>query len=181
MTKTRKFTKNDFNSKEGMLTSVWGPPLWHFLHTISFNYPTKPTNKQKRKYKEFINNLVYILPCKYCRDNLKKNLKSLPPIDKHLHNRDAFSRWVYNLHERVNTMLKKKSKLSYYDIRNRYESFRSRCTKKKRSKKQKRIKGKKEDGCVTPARGRKKTKCVLTIVPQETKCDSFRIGKKRPL
>jgi len=27
-----------YNSDEGMLTKVWGPPLWHVLHTISFNY-----------------------------------------------------------------------------------------------------------------------------------------------
>ena len=28
-----------------MLTSVWGPSLWHSLHTISFNYPVKPTKE----------------------------------------------------------------------------------------------------------------------------------------
>ena len=28
-----------------MLTAVWGPPLWHTLHTISFNYPIKPSKE----------------------------------------------------------------------------------------------------------------------------------------
>ena len=184
MTKTRKFTKKDFDSKEGMLTSVWGPPLWHFLHTISFNYPTNPTKIQKKKYKAFIHNLTYILPCKFCRDNLKKNLKSMPPIEKYLKNRDMFSRWIYDLHEKVNEMLKKKKhNLTYYDVRNRYENFRSRCTKKKHKKiiKTRKRKNKKESGCVTPANGRKKSKCVLTIVPQEKKCDSFQIDKKYSL
>ena len=47
--KTRKiYTKKDYNSNDGMLTSVWGPPAWHFLHTISFNYPNSPSIKQKK-------------------------------------------------------------------------------------------------------------------------------------
>ena len=55
-----------------MLTSVWGPSMWHYLHTMSFNYPVKPTQKKKH-YKEFILSLQHVLPCKYCRINLKKN------------------------------------------------------------------------------------------------------------
>ena len=43
-------------------------------------------------------------------------------------NRDSFSRYVYNLHEIVNRMLQKKSGLSFCDVRDRYEHFRSRCT-----------------------------------------------------
>ena len=41
------FSNEDCNSGDGMLTSVWGPPMWHTLHTISFNYPVKPTKEQK--------------------------------------------------------------------------------------------------------------------------------------
>ena len=46
------FDKADYESGDGMLTSVWGPPLWHFLHTMSFNYPTNPTEKEKKKLYE---------------------------------------------------------------------------------------------------------------------------------
>ena len=36
--KTKKvYDKDDFASGDGMLTSVWGPSLWHYLHTMSFN------------------------------------------------------------------------------------------------------------------------------------------------
>ena len=38
------FNSNDFNSGDGMLTSVWGP-MWHTLHAVSFNYPV---NFQRR-------------------------------------------------------------------------------------------------------------------------------------
>ena len=37
--KKRAFTKKQYNSGDGMLTTVWGPGLWHYLHTMSFNYP----------------------------------------------------------------------------------------------------------------------------------------------
>ena len=52
-----KYKKEDYNSNNGMLTTVWGPPLWHFLHLMSFNYPVNPTKKQKRDYKRFIHDL----------------------------------------------------------------------------------------------------------------------------
>ena len=31
-----------------MLTSVWGPGMWHYLHTMSFIYPTNPTKQDKK-------------------------------------------------------------------------------------------------------------------------------------
>mgnify|MGYP001475513618 CR=1 FL=1 len=43
----QSFKKEHFNSNEGMLTSVWGPSMWHSLHTISFNYPVNPTQEDK--------------------------------------------------------------------------------------------------------------------------------------
>ena len=64
------FTKNDYNSGDGMLTSVWGPPMWHFLHTMSFNYPVNPSAEDKKHYSDFVYSLRYVLPCKYCRINL---------------------------------------------------------------------------------------------------------------
>ena len=50
------FSNNDYISSDGMLTNVWGPSLWHFLHIISFNYPLEPTNKQKHYYKKITRN-----------------------------------------------------------------------------------------------------------------------------
>ena len=50
--KTYKLT--DYKSGDGMLTTVWGPSLWHFLHTMSFNYPNEPTPEQKKSYMNFI-------------------------------------------------------------------------------------------------------------------------------
>ena len=41
------YTNDDYNSNDGMLTSIWGPGMWHYLHTMSFNYPVNPTNTDK--------------------------------------------------------------------------------------------------------------------------------------
>ena len=77
--KTRRiFKPSDTLSNDGMLTTVWGPAIWHFLHTMSFNYPVHPTQEQKVQYRDFILQLEHVLPCKYCRMNLTKNFKTLP-------------------------------------------------------------------------------------------------------
>lgn len=180
--KTKKvYRKKDYSSSEGMLTSVWGPSLWHTLHTISFNYPVKPTKEQKKHYKALILNLKHVMPCKYCRINLRKNLKAHPLRQCDLKNRDKFSRWVYGLHEHVNKMLGKKSGLSFCDVRDRYENFRSRCTKKEIKKKIIKIKKnktrKKEKGCTEPFYG-KKAKLCLKIVPQNNRMKTFHMDKK---
>ena len=50
----KTFTNSDYKSGDGMLTSIWGPPLWHTLHTISFNYPVKPTKNDINNYYNFL-------------------------------------------------------------------------------------------------------------------------------
>jgi hypothetical protein len=172
----KTYNKNDYSSGDGMVTSIWGPSLWHYLHIVSFNYPINPTKLQKHKYKQMLLNLPYTLPCKYCRINLLNNFKKYPLKDVNFENRNNFSRYIFNLHEIINKMLNKKSGLSYCDIRDRYEHFRSRCTIDK-PKIFKYTKKNKEKGCTTPLYG-KKSKCVISIVPQEKKCKTFKIDKK---
>jgi hypothetical protein len=175
----RVYNKADYNSGDGMLTSVWGPSLWHYLHVISFNYPINPTLLQKKKYKQFITNLQYTLPCKYCRINLTNNFKKYPLTNDIFKDRHNFSKYIYHLHEIINKKLGKKSGITYCDLRDRYEHFRSRCTIEKPNifKYTKKNIGKKEKGCTTPLYG-KKSKCVINIVPQEKKCKTFKIDKK---
>ena len=172
------FNETDFNSGDGMLTSVWGPSLWHSLHTISFNYPIKPTKEDKQNYYIFFISLKHTLPCKYCRLNFIKNIKSVPLNMKTMKNRYTLSKWVYDLHEEINTMLGKKSNLSYEDIKLRYEMFRSRClTPIKKKKKTVKKHKNKELGCIQPLYG-KKSKCIINIVPSDKKCKTFNIDKQ---
>ena len=179
-TKRRTFTKNDYKSGDGMMTKIWGPAMWHYLHTMSFNYPVKPTPEDKKHYRDFIINLQYVLPCKYCRMNLTNNFKKKPLQMCDMASRDTFSRYIYELHETVNKMLHKKSNLTFCEVRERYEHFRSRCTEEKPTVftfKKTTTRRKKEKGCTEPLYG-KKSKCVINIVPQEDKRATFQMDKK---
>ena len=169
---SKVYSKKHYQSNDGMLTTVWGPSTWHLLHTMSFNYPVNPSCDDKENYRNFILNLVDVLPCGKCRENLKKNFKRLPLTMKQMESRNTFSKYVYKLHEVVNTMLKKKSGLSYQDVRERYEHFRARCALGDKPKDKS-----DETGCVEPIYG-EKSKCVLKIIPQTEKCETFQMDEK---
>jgi hypothetical protein len=190
------FKKDDYQSSDGMLTYVWGPSLWHFLHTMSFNYPVKPTCDDKKNYMNYIKSLKHILPCRYCRDNLDRNLKETNFCMADMADRNSFSKFVFNLHNHINTMLGKKNTLTYEEVRERYENFRSRCAKKQKKVKKFKMLGadkkklssnnkkciqdsKKEleNGCVTPLQGIK-SKCVIRIVPKTQKIETFYMDPK---
>jgi hypothetical protein len=104
-----------------------------------------------------------------------RNLKELPLTDAALASRAAFSRYIYNLHEKVNAMLGKTSGLTYDDVRNRYEQFRARCSSGakpaiKESTKEKR-------GCLDPVTG-VDTKCIMKIVPLTNDSPSLSVDPK---
>ena len=167
------FTNEDYNSNNGFLTSVWGPLLWNTLHIISFNYPVRPTEADKENYYQFIISLSKVIPCGKCRENVKTNLEATNFNKSKLKNRDTFSRFVYDLHNVVNRMLKKPNYLTYEAIRDRYELFRARC-----------VDGvptipvhNKELGCIVPLNN-VKTQCMINIVPYKENIDSFNIDKK---
>lgn len=179
------FSNSDFNNNNGMLTKVWGPPLWYFLHTISFNYPIKPTSQDKKNYYNFFLNLKYILPCRYCRENIKKNFKETKFSLRIFKNRETLSKWVYNLHNHINIMLGKKIYSNYDNVRESYENFRSRCSLENNEKKclrnlvikHKTQKKNKEKGCITPLYGIK-SRCCLTFVPANSKKETMKIDKR---
>lgn len=173
------FTKSDYNSANGMQSSIFGPPLWHTLHIMSFNYPTNPTPAQKKYYMDFLLSLEHVLPCVYCRNNFKKNLKAAKFNSGVMKNRHTFSYFIYNLHNCVNKMLKKNVNISYEEVRDRYEHFRSRCDEKetKRAIEKAQKEKKKEIGCDKSLYG-KKSKCVLRIVPKSSQAKSFVVSKK---
>ena len=163
------FDASQYQSNDGMLTTVWGPPMWHYLHTMSFNYPMCPSNKDKKHYRNFVLNLQNVLPCGKCRENLVNNFKKLPLTLSCMKSRDTFSRYIFELHELINKMLHKKSGLTFEMVRERYEHFRSRCGKTRKKRKEK--------GCTDPLTG-EKSKCVLHIVPRSKNCKTFHMDKK---
>jgi hypothetical protein len=169
-----KYPFEQYNSGEGMQVSVWGPCIWTFLHCMSFNYPANPTKEDKINYRDFVLSLQNILPCGKCRANLTKNLKKLPLTENDMQNRETFSRYIYNLHEVINTMLHKKSNLTYEQVRDRFEFVRAEC-KTKRNKTQR---NRTHKGCNDAVVGHIKSKCVIKIVPKKENCKTLTVNKK---
>ncbi len=99
------FDKSDYNSSDGMLTYVWVLVCGILSIPLGFNYPVKPDRETKLQYLEFFRGLRHILPCRYCRINLAKNLRKVPLTMKTMRDRESLSGWVYKLHEEINTML----------------------------------------------------------------------------
>ena len=119
--------KTDYESPEGFSSRFWGPGLWNFLHTVSFNYPVKPTREDRTRYMEFIRSLRWVLPCGICRRNYSRNLKSAGFGLAAMKDRHTFSRFVYRLHKEVGF-----KGCSYYRMRDNYETFRAKPKCRKR-------------------------------------------------
>lgn len=68
----------------------WGKSGWIFLNSIGLTY--EPIYKEN--YRQFILQLPYILPCKTCGENLKKNI---PTLDNALVSKENFILWLINV------------------------------------------------------------------------------------
>jgi hypothetical protein len=102
-----------------MNQNIWGPHLWFSLHTISFNYPLKPTQKDKDDYKLFFIHLQEVIPCSVCKKNYKRHLNE-HPIEGFLDSRKLLVYWVIDMHNMVNAEIGKKI-LSYDIVIKKYE------------------------------------------------------------
>lgn len=100
-----------------MNQNVWGPHAWFFLHSITMNYPFNPSEEQKQRTKSFFYDAQHMLPCKYCRDNYKRNLKETPI---RLENRQEIVHWLIDLHNEVNGQTGKRH-YSYDEVLKIYE------------------------------------------------------------
>ena len=85
---------------------VWGPHYWFFLHTISMSYPLRPNSVTKKKYYEFIQNLPLFIPVENIAGEFSKLIDQYP-ITPYLDSRDAFIRWVWFIHNKINEKLEK--------------------------------------------------------------------------
>lgn len=120
------------NTNNGLLTDIWGPHAWKTLHSFTFGYPMEPTDEQKEKYKKFFELVGDVLPCKYCRKSYKEfiNDGNSKLTMECMKNRGTLTKWLYNLHNRVNDKLNSNYGLTYENMCNEYESYRAKCNVK---------------------------------------------------
>ena len=156
----------DDSSNNGIMTKVWGPAGWLFLHSITMSYPTNIDKNNSEHIsrmnstKDFFILLGDVLPCKYCRDSYKKFITSYP-IDNFLDSRRNLAKWLYDIHNLVNDKLGVPpcEIPSFENFYNKYESYRASCHKTTKDQRLKNL----EKGCVHSKYGVPK-KCVINII-----------------
>jgi len=164
------------NVDNGLMTRIWGPSGWLFLHCISFGFPYKidPTNpehiEKQNDYYRFFYYLGKVMPCKYCRNSYMDFFTKLSPMSK-LGSRKEFTKWLYDIHNMVNEKLgvPECEKPTFEEIEEKYQSFRASCspiTEKQRSVNS-------VKGCVVPQDGISKRSVIKVVeyekVPETTK------------
>jgi hypothetical protein len=110
-----------------MDTRYWGPAGWQLIHHIA-------QEPGSTAVAEWFALLPYVLPCKYCRASLTDYLKAQPLTPAILDAPTRFSRWAYDLHNRVNAKLRGQGLLQAPDpawstVRDRYAAEHARLCK----------------------------------------------------
>ena len=143
----------------GMQTRVWGPGGWLFLHSIAQNYPWEPDTQKKEEYLQFFRLVGNVLPCRYCRESYQDFIKQSGTELNFsvMKDRKTLTTWLYNIHNKINKKLGINCDLTLKQVWEKYESFRSKCTKSPE------IVEKIKKGCTDPLKGLRK-RCVMDIV-----------------
>ena len=159
----------DPNVDNGMMTKVWGPAGWLFLHCITFGYPyainpdNEGHNTKKQDYYNFFYYLGKVLPCRYCRESYDEYFKQLDLYNS-LKTRKDLTKWLYDMHNKVNHKLgvPECNIPTFEDVINQYEEYRAKC--KKTTEEERELNKKK--GCLAPANGTPQ-RCVVKVVPYD--------------
>ncbi len=160
-------------SNQGMMTNVWGPPGWVFLHSITMGYPNKinlknPEHLQRMKsMKLFFNHLQHVLPCRYCRESYGDFIKHRP-IDTSLLSRKQLAKWFYDIHNMVNNKLgiNECEIPTFKEFYDKYETYRAKCKKTTEKERQKSL----EKGCTNPLDGLPKKTTIRIYDVNGTDC-----------
>ena len=79
---------------------IWGPPTWHLIHQLAYNYD----ENLKEHYKLFFKYFKDLIPCINCRYSFN-NYLNLYPLN--LNNKESFIKWTILIHNIVNKKLRK--------------------------------------------------------------------------
>lgn len=90
----------------GMAPTVWGPLFWTTMHIVTLGYSPTPTNEEKEAVIKFFRSLEFVIPCPICRAHYSKFIKD-DPVENHVGSRDALIKWLFDVHNNVNTQLNK--------------------------------------------------------------------------
>jgi hypothetical protein len=117
--------QDDINNFANVNPKIWGPSAWQFIHSVSFTYSHNPSNEEKHNFKHFYESLQYTLPCAGCRESYSNFIITEPTILANaLDNRETLTKWLYDVHNRVNQKLGVDYGITYDEVVQKYESYR---------------------------------------------------------
>jgi len=90
----------------GMGPAVWGPIFWRTMHLVTIGYPAFPSKDEQIAAVAFFDSLQFMIPCPICKEHYKDNLKNFPVTDA-VENKQKLIRWLFDLHNTINTQLGK--------------------------------------------------------------------------
>lgn len=97
----------------GSASSQWGPPIWRYLHLMTFLYPqTKPpTEAERARYSALFQAVAATLPCENCRKHFQEHVDSAAFRAALTSSEDlALAKWLVEVHNSVNKRLNKPMK-----------------------------------------------------------------------
>ncbi|KAI1716351.1 erv1 / alr family domain-containing protein [Ditylenchus destructor] len=108
LAKKKETENNNSNSTKRtdcpLNTDELGRSTWNLLHTMAAYYPDKPNSEEKKNMSDTLTSLSKTYPCPHCAEDFRKDITKHPP---ELDNRGKLSKWVCELHNRVNVKLGK--------------------------------------------------------------------------
>jgi hypothetical protein len=103
-----------------MNSTAFGPPSWKMMFFAAAGYDLNKAPKHEKDpyYKIFFESIGHVLPCIYCRESYQKFFKSLD-IDRYLKLPNCgLVRFVYDIHELVNSKLLEQERKAMHDAYN---------------------------------------------------------------
>ena len=118
----------------GMITKIWGPPMWRALDSIAFMYPDNPSQEEKINYMQYFYSLQFVLPCPACRESYSKFIKSgTTKLDiGTMKNKTTLTKWLYNVHQAVNKKLGVEYGISYQDYVDKNNAYIVDCSQEEK-------------------------------------------------
>ena len=83
---------------------VWGPILWHFLHSYSLNYPVRPNESDKARAVAYYQSIPSYISCPTCAAHFAQLLAENPPVTD---SRASLAEWMFDIHNLVNARIGK--------------------------------------------------------------------------
>ena len=115
------------NGNNGLVTKIWGPPGWKFMHSVAYGYPLNPTDKHKKYYKHWFQTIGKILPCGACRTSYSNFISTgdTKLTNEVMKNRGTLTKWFFKVHQAVNNKLKMDYGSTYKNVTAQYEAYRA--------------------------------------------------------